>query len=231
MQAFTLFSGSHTVSILITYLIIAAILIWVSRQSTEIKKYAEVSIGVLLITHYFMQFLHAISFDLSWQEIIPLHMCDFSKLAIGLYLLGYDKRLFYCALFWGTIPASMALLTPALTYGYPHPEYINFYYGHGLILLGVGMPVFVSKMRPQFSDFIYVVKITLVMTGAIFILNHLLGQDANFWYLKDKPNGDTIINLFPTAPFHIIGLIPVAIFAFYLTYLPYQLKDKISGTD
>ena len=197
MQTFTLFSGSHTVSILITYLIIAAILIWVSRQSTEIKKYAE---------------------KLKW---------NISKYKI----LGYDKRLFYCALFWGTIPASMALLTPALTYGYPHPEYINFYYGHGLILLGVGMPVFVSKMRPQFSDFIYVVKITLVMTGVIFILNHLLGQDANFWYLKDKPNGDTIINLFPTAPFHIIGLIPVAIFAFYLTYLPYQLKDKISGTD
>ncbi len=230
MQAFSLFSGPHIVTIILTYLIIAAILFWVSNQSNEIKKNAKVSIGVLLITHYFMQFLHAVSFDLSWQEIIPLHMCDFSKLAIGLYLLGYDKRLFHCALFWGTIPASMALLTPALTYGYPDPEYINFYYGHGLILLGVGMPVFVLKERPQFADFIFVIKVTLAMTAIIFILNHLLGEGANFWYLKDKPNGDTIINLFPSAPFHILGLIPAAIFAFYLTYLPYQLKDKISGS-
>ena len=78
----------------------------------------------------------------------------------------------------------MALLTPALTYGYPDPEYINFYYGHGLILIGVGMPVFVLKERPQFADFIFVVKVTLAMTAIIFILNHLLGEGANFWYLK-----------------------------------------------
>ena len=121
----------------------------------------------------------------------------------------------------------MALLTPALTYGYPDPEYINFYYGHGLILIGVGMPVFVLKERPQFADFIFVVKVTLAMTAIIFILNHLLGEGANFWYLKDKPNGDTIINLFPSAPFHILGLIPAAIFRFLFDIfaLPVERQD------
>ena len=64
-------------------------------------------------------------------------MCDFSKIAIGLYLLGYGERFFHCAFFWGIIPASMALITPGLVFTYPHPEYVNFYYGHGLILLGV----------------------------------------------------------------------------------------------
>ena len=228
MQPFVLFSFSHVISIIASYVIIALILFWISHQSNEIKKNAEVSIGVLLITHYFMQFFHAVSFDLSWQEIIPLHMCDFSKLSIGLYLLGYDKRFFHCAFFWGIIPASMALLTPALTYAYPHPEFINFYYGHGLILLGVGLPIFVTKERLRFTDFVFVIKITLVMTAIIFALNHLLGDSANFWYLKDKPNGDTIINFFPSAPFHILGLIPAAILAFYLTYLPYQLKNKFT---
>ena len=228
MQPFVLFSFSHVISIIASYVIIALILFWISHRSNEIKKNAEVSIGVLLITHYFMQFFHAVSFDLSWQEIIPLHMCDFSKLSIGLYLLGYDKRFFHCAFFWGIIPASMALLTPALTYAYPHPEFINFYYGHGLILLGVGLPIFVTKERPRFTDFVFVVKITLVMTAIIFALNHLLGDGANFWYLKDKPNGDTIINFFPSAPFHIVGLIPAAILAFYLTYWPYKLIDKFT---
>ena len=104
MQPFTLFNSTHIISIVSTYLIIAMILVWVSYQSKPIKKNAEVSIGVLLITHYFMQFFHALSFELSWQEIIPLHMCDFSKLSIGLYLLGYGKRYFHCAFFWGIIP-------------------------------------------------------------------------------------------------------------------------------
>ena len=64
MQPFTLFNSTHIISIVSTYLIIALILVWVSYQSKPIKKNAEVSIGVLLITHYFMQFFHAISFDM-----------------------------------------------------------------------------------------------------------------------------------------------------------------------
>ncbi|MBT6074046.1 MAG: TIGR02206 family membrane protein, partial [Gammaproteobacteria bacterium] len=43
---------------------------------------------------------------------------------------------------------------------------------------------------------------------------------------KEKPTGDTIMNLFPDAPFHIFALIPAAIFAFFLTYLPFLIKDK-----
>ena len=108
--------------------------------------------------------------------------------------------------------------------------FVNFYYGHGLILLGVGLPVFVLKERLKFEDFLSVTMITFAMTALIFVLNHLLGEGANFWYLKDKPDGDTIINFFPSAPFHILGLIPAAILAFYLTYLPYELKDRFSKT-
>ena len=53
----------------------------------------------------------------------------------------------------------------------------------------------------------------------------MLGVDANFWYLRDKPQGDTIMNWFPDAPLHITVLIPAAIFAFFLTYLPFLIKD------
>jgi uncharacterized membrane protein YwaF len=68
--------------------------------------------------------------------------------------------------------------------------------------------------------------VTLLLTLIVYILNLILGSDANFWYLMDKPEGDTIMNFFPDAPFHIFVLIPAAIFAFFLSYLPFLIKDK-----
>lgn len=226
MKPFILFSQAHLLTLLVTYGVIIFTTIWLKSQSKELIIHAKISVGVLLLTHAIMQIFNAMSYQLAWQESIPLHMCDFSKISIGLYLLGYGPRFFHCAFFWGIIPASMALLTPGLSFAFPDPEYVNFYYGHGLILLGVSIAVFCLNERPYFKDFLYVVRITLLLTLVVYILNLILGQDANFWYLKDKPEGDTIMNFFPDAPFHIFVLIPAAIFAFFLSYLPFLIKDK-----
>ena len=226
MQPFILFDQTHIFTMVVTYGVIILAILWIRSQSEQIVTQAKNSVGVLLLTHAFMQIFNAMSYQLAWQESIPLHMCDFSKISIGLYLLGYGPRFFHCAFFWGIIPASMALLTPGLSFAFPDPEYVNFYYGHGLILLGVSIAVFCLNERPYFKDFLYVVRITLLLTLIVYILNLILGQDANFWYLKDKPQGDTIMNFFPDAPFHIFVLIPAAIFAFFLSYLPFLIKDK-----
>jgi len=120
----------------------------------------------------------------------------------------------------------MALLTPALRFTFPDAEFVNFYYGHGLIILGVSVSVFALNQSPTFRDFLWLVQVTLALTVILFFINHLLGEGANFWYLKDKPPGDTIMNYFPDAPYHLIALIPVAIFAFFLTYLPFLMKGQ-----
>ena len=230
MQPFILFDQIHLLTLVLTYGVIAIAIFWIRSQSTKRIQYARVSVGVLLLTHAVMQVFNAYSYQLAWQEAIPLHMCDFSKITIGLYLLGYGPRFFHCAFFWGIIPASMALFTPALTHTFPDPEYVNFYYGHGLILLGIGIALFALNERPYFRDFLFVVGITLLFTLLIYIINLMLGADANFWYLRDKPQGDTIMNWFPDAPLHITVLIPAAIFAFFLTYLPFLIKDHYRGS-
>jgi uncharacterized membrane protein YwaF len=55
-----------------------------------------------------------------------------------------------------------------------------------------------------------------------------LGEGANFWYLLAKPDSDTLMNFFPDPPFHILVTIPIAICLFYIIYLPFWIKDKIS---
>ncbi|GIT36738.1 MAG: hypothetical protein Ct9H300mP6_06060 [Gammaproteobacteria bacterium] len=43
--------------------------------------------------------------------------------------------------------------------------------------------------RPYFKDFIYVTGITIVLTIVIYIINIVLGDGANFWFLLYKPTG------------------------------------------
>ena len=99
MQPFILFNQTHLLTLLVTYGVIVFTIIWLRSKSKEIIIQAKISVGVLLLTHAVMQIFNAFSYQLAWQESIPLHMCDFSKIAIGLYLLGYGERLFHCAFF------------------------------------------------------------------------------------------------------------------------------------
>ena len=122
----------------------------------------------------------------------------------------------------------MALLTPDVDFAYPNAVFLPFFYGHTLILLGVFFSVIALKQRPYLKDVHNVIGISLVLMVIIFFANYLLGDGANFWYLNDKPDNATIMNLFPEPPYHILVTIPVAIALFYIIYLPLWIRDKLS---
>ena len=94
-------------------------------------------------------------------------------------------------------------------------------------MLGVFFAVICLKERPFFSDVNKVVVISLVLAGVIYLANILLGEGANFWYLMDKPAGDTKMNFFPEPPYHLLITTTVAISVFYLIYLPYVISDAL----
>jgi len=155
-------------------------------------------------------------------------MCDLSAFSIAYYLWKREKIFFNCAFFWGIGGATMALLTPDVDYAFPNAVFIPFFYGHGLVLLGVGYASIALQQRPYLRDVHKVIGISLVGMGFIYLFNIILGEGANFWYLLDKPDSDTLMNFFPDPPFHILVTIPIAICFFYIIYLPFWIKDKMS---
>ena len=98
MNPFVLFGQTHILSLILTYGLIVLLTLYIKSLGDEKTQYARVSLGVLLITHAFLQIFYGYQF--AWWESLPLHMCDFSKVSIGLYLLGYGPRFFHCAFFW-----------------------------------------------------------------------------------------------------------------------------------
>jgi len=228
--AFEVFGTQH----LVTLLLCAAV-IYLYPKFFQNKDEAKQILGGkilagIMILHMITQPIYdVLLFELPWKEEFPLHMCDFSMLAMIVYLLKQNapKILFHCAYFWGICGATMAMATPDLEYGFPHGEYSPFFWGHSLILLAVFYVLMVRKERPILKDILKVVGVTLVLLIFVYIANLLIGPPANYWYLVDRPVEGTLMDYFPDPPLHLIGTIPLAILLFYIAYLPLQIKDRL----
>ena len=228
--AFEVFGTQH----LVTLLLCAAV-IYLYPKFFQNKDEAKQILGGkilagIMILHMITQPIYdVLLFELPWKEEFPLHMCDFSMLAMIVYLLKQNapKILFHCAYFWGICGATMAMATPDLEYGFPHGEYSPFFWGHSLILLAVFYVLLVRKERPILKDILKVVGVTLVLLIFVYIANLLIGPPANYWYLVARPVDGTLMDYFPDPPLHLIGTIPLAILLFYIAYLPLQIKDRL----
>jgi len=228
--AFEVFGTQH----LVTLLLCAAV-IYLYPKFFQNKDEAKQILGGkilagIMILHMITQPIYdVLLFELPWKEEFPLHMCDFSMLAMIVYLLKQNapKILFHCAYFWGICGATMAMATPDLEYGFPHGEYSPFFWGHSLILLAVFYVLMVRKERPILKDILKVVGVTLVLLIFVYIANLLIGPPANYWYLVVRPVDGTLMDYFPDPPLHLIGTIPLAILLFYIAYLPLQIKDRL----
>jgi len=83
--------------------------------------------------------------------------------------------------------------------------------------------------RPYAKDIFTVTMITLfILTPIVYIINLMLGEPANYWYLMQKPAGASLMDMFPEPPFHLLYTTPIAILIFCLIYLPYFLKDRLA---
>ena len=226
---FELFGTVHLITIAV--IIVVSVLLprtykdkSINQKSTMNKVIAGVIALHLIISPYKDLYLLANPYD--WRETLPLHMCDLSEIFLIWFLLGGPKILYLCAFFWGLGGASMAILTPDISY---HDlDYIFFMIGHGMIIVGIMYATVALGNRPYVNDILKVSAITaFILLPIVYIINILLGEPANFWYLIAKPGGASLMDMFPDPPYHLLYTTPIAIAVFYLIYLPYFIKDRV----
>ncbi len=227
---FELFGTVHLITIVV--IIVVSVLLprtykdkSINQKSTMNKVIAGVIALHVIISPYKDLYLLANPYD--WRETLPLHMCDLSEIFLIWFLLGGPKILYLCAFFWGLGGASMAILTPDISH---HDlDYIFFMIGHGMIIVGIMYATVALGNRPYVKDILKVSAITaFILLPIVYIINILLGEPANFWYLVEKPGGASLMDMFPDPPYHLLYTTPIAIAVFYLIYLPYFIKDRVA---
>lgn len=227
---FEIFGTVHILTILSIVLVsIFLPKFYKNKSDKQISLMTKVVAGIIaahvIISPYKDLYLLAEPYD--WRETIPLHMCDLSEIFLVWFLLGGPRLLYTCAFFWGLGGATMAILTPDISH---HDlDYIFFMIGHGMIIVGIMYATVTLGNRPYAKDIITVSLITaLVLLPIVYAINLILGEPANFWYLIAKPEGASLMDVFPDPPYHLLVTTPLAISVFYLIYLPYFIKDKFA---
>ena len=227
---FILFGNIHIVTMAIIGLVAVFLPLVCKNQSTSNKSLISKVIAFIILSHVIIspyKDLYLLQNPYNWREILPIHMCDLSEIFLAAFLLGGPKILYKCAFFWGLAGASMAIITPDIPV--IDLDYAFFMIGHGMIVIGIMYATISLGNRPYAKDILTVSAITaFVLLPIVYLINLMLGEPANYWYLIAKPAGASLMDAFPEPPLHLLITTPLAIAMFYLIYIPYAIKDKLA---
>ena len=227
---FILFGNIHLITMAIIVLVAVFLPLVCKNQSTSNKSLISKVIAFIILSHVIIspyKDLYLLQNPYNWREILPIHMCDLSEIFLAAFLLGGPKILYKCAFFWGLAGASMAIITPDIPV--IDLDYAFFMIGHGMIVIGVMYATISLGNRPYAKDILTVSLITaFVLLPIVYLINLILGEPANYWYLIAKPAGASLMDAFPEPPYHLLITTPLAIATFCLIYIPYAIKDKLA---
>ena len=225
---FILFGTTHIVTIIaITLISIFLPLIYKTKSEYQ-KSIMTKAIAFVIFCHVIIspyKDLYLLENPYDWREVLPFHMCDLSEIFLIFFLLGGPSILYKCAFFWGLAGATMAIITPDIEF--LDLDYAFFMVGHGMIIIGIMYATVALDNRPYAKDIVTVSLITaLILLPITYLINYILGEPANFWYLMQKPAGASLMDAFPEPPYHLLVTTPLAILMFCLIYIPYFVKDR-----
>jgi len=227
---FILFGNVHLIIMVIIVLVAVFLPLVCKNQSISNKSLISKIIAFIILSHVIIspyKDLYLLQNPYNWREILPIHMCDLSEIFLAAFLLGGPKILYKCAFFWGLAGASMAIITPDIPV--IDLDYAFFMIGHGMIVIGVMYATISLGNRPYAKDILTVSLITaFVLLPIVYLINLILGEPANYWYLIAKPAGASLMDAFPEPPYHLLITTPLAIATFCLIYIPYAIKDKLA---
>ena len=225
---FQTFSFEH-----ITYIFICSaiwfILPFIARNYASKSQQRNIALALISVTllQEFLHYFYKISLNsFNPAQDISLHMCGFSLFISCYALYTRNQTAFELAFFWGIAGALQAIITPDPTrFYFGYISTLWSFLSHGLIILNVFWMIFVFDMRCRRYSLLNTVLIT---NGAIFvvgIINKLIGNGANYWFICEKPSGENPA-LVGEWPYYLITFQLAGILFMMLIYLPMWISVK-----
>ncbi|MFP4056621.1 MAG: TIGR02206 family membrane protein [Candidatus Brocadiia bacterium] len=161
------------------------------------------------------------------RSVLPLHLCDVSALLAPVVLLRPRRGLYELLYFWGVGGALQAMATPAVTWGFPHPECLLFFSGHGAILASALYATVAMRLRPVPRSILRAWLLTNVYGLLILPLNVALG--TNYLFLMHKPQQPSLLDVMGPWPWYLVVLDVVALGVIAACYLPFLVADRVAA--
>src|SRR5882762_10260226 len=199
-------------------------------RSSRVERVIIVALSVLLILNYaaYLIFVRYSGGIVSWQQVLPLQMCDWGMVVVIVAMLTGNQRWFEVAYFWGIGGTLQAVLTPNLRFGFPDWRFISFFTSHCGIIVGVVFLMLTRRYRP------YPMSIVRVWLWSEFYFVVTLIADEvtgfNYGFLLHKPEAFSILSfLSDSRPLYLLQMHGVALLFFLVLYAPFAVVDLATG--
>ncbi|MCF7984921.1 MAG: TIGR02206 family membrane protein [Thiohalocapsa sp.] len=224
-NAFQLFGSPHLAALAS----IAAVALLLPMAVRSRAPHAASAVGAALAVALLAQEAAHVAFVLATQgpsvQLLPLHLCTLAVYLSAWMLVTRSPRVYEIVYFWGLGGTTQALATPDLARGFPAPEFLLFFAGHGLVIVGIVYGALVYRLRPSPASILRVALITLALATGILAVNVVLG--TNFLYLMQKPAEASLMDWLGPWPWYWLPLIGLALLSFLILYAPYFIADTV----
>jgi hypothetical integral membrane protein (TIGR02206 family) len=226
-NTFQLFGSVHLTTLALIVAIALVLPLLVRRRWPDSARTVGLGLAVLLVAQEGAQITLVLLTQGVTVALLPLHLCTLTVYLTALMLLTRAQRLYEVVYFWGLGGTTQALLTPELMRGFPAPEYLLFFIGHGLVIVGVLYGALVYRLRPHPMSIVRVGAITLALAAVIVVVNLWLG--TNFMYLMAKPERASLMDWLGPWPWYWLPLIGIGLLTFLILYLPFYIRDRLTS--
>lgn len=217
------FSQQHLIAVIIGFAAVAGFLLAGKKQGNA-RKLATALLAFLNLSAFPLSMLAWAMVDTpkSLDNYLPFQLCDIATLTAGFALLTRRPLLAALTYYWGLAATLQAILTPALTVGFPAFAFIMFWVQHfAIVATALYLPI-VEGWRPRLPIWKAPLEIyawSVAYHVFAITLNSLLG--TNFAFAAHPPENPSLIDHLGRWPWYLLSMQAIAVAFFYLLTLPF----------
>jgi len=222
---------AHLIVIFLTIALPFALAAIVRRtRSSRVERAIIIALSILLVLNYaaYLIFVRYRGGIVSWQQMLPLQLCDWGMVVVIVAMLSGPQRWFELAYFWGIGGTLQAVLTPNLHFGFPDVRFFSFFISHSSIIIGVVFLMLIRRYRPYPMSIVR----TFAWSEFYFVVTLVADEltDNNYGFLLRKPEALSILSfLSDWRPLYLLEMHGVALLFFLGLYAPFAIVDLAKG--
>ena len=227
-ERFVVFSPTHMITMIVGFAFLLILMI-ASRRSPVVAlpiTRAELAFFCLTAYGYSQYAWSTCQHSLQLDQTLPFHLCDVAGFLAGYALLSRKPWAQELTYYWGLAATIQALVTPALSYTFPHLTFFSFFLHHFAI---VGAALFIPlcdawrPSQPWWSSpwrAFLSVNVYMMVAG---VINFKLG--TNFGFLARPPDTPSLIDHLGPWPYYILAFEVIALLLFFILTMPLLRKN------
>jgi len=189
-----------------------------------------VALSVLLVLNYaaYLIFVRYRGGIVSWQQMLPLQLCDWGMVVVIVAMLTENQRWFEVAYFWGIGGTLQAVLTPNLHFGFPDFRFFSFFVSHCAIIVSVVFLMLVRRYRPYPMSIVRVFLWSELYFVITMVADWYTG--FNYGFLLHKPEAFSILSFLSNSRLlYLLQMHGLALVFFLVLYAPFAIFDLVRG--